>query len=193
MQMLRGQEQDLVLELREGSRSAFLSLYNLHVKKIYAYSLNIIKSPNLAQDITQDVFIKLWETAAQLKPEHSLQAYLFTITRNLSLNVLRGAANEHWITDEIAAYAIDKSEDGMAYTERRQTAALMRAAISQLPPQRRKIYEMCHQDGYSYKQAAEKLGITDGTINSQMVKALRFIKGYLIRNGALFFMFFIKF
>jgi len=193
MQMLRGQEQDLVLELREGSRSAFLSLYNLHVKKIYAYSLNIIKSPNLAQDITQDVFIKLWETAAQLKPEHSLQAYLFTITRNLSLNVLRGAANEHWITDEIAAYAIDKSEDGMAYTERRQTAALMRAAILQLPPQRRKIYEMCHQDGYSYKQAAEKLGITDGTINSQMVKALRFIKGYLIRNGALFFMFFIKF
>jgi RNA polymerase sigma-70 factor (family 1) len=193
MQMLMDHEQDLVLELKDGSRSAFLSLYNLHVKKIYAYSLNIIKSPNLAQDITQDVFIKLWETSSQLKPEHSLQAYLFTITRNLSLNVLRSAAKEHWITDEIAAYAIDKSEDGMAYTERRQTAALMRAAISELPPQRRKIYEMCHQDGYSYKQAAEKLGITDGTINSQMVKALRFIKGYLIRNGALFFMFFLKF
>ncbi|WP_142526176.1 RNA polymerase sigma factor [Pedobacter westerhofensis] len=193
MQLLRGQEQDLLLALKGGSRSAFLQLYNLHVKKIYAYSLSIIKSPNLAQDITQDVFIKLWETAAQLKPELSLQAYLFTITRNLSLNVLRSAAKEHWITDEIAAYALDSAEDGMAYTERRQTAALMNDAIAQLPPQRRKIYELCHQEGYSYKQAAEKLGITDGTINSQMVKALRFIKGYLLRNGALFFLFFIKY
>jgi len=193
MQMLRDQERDLVLELREGSRPAFLRLYHMHVKKIYAYSLSIIKSPNLAQDITQDVFIRLWESAAQLKPEHSLTAFLFTITRNLSLNVLRSAANEHWITDEIAAYAIDKSEDGMAYTERRQTVALMNAAISQLPPQRKKIYELCHQEGYSYRQAAEILGITDGTINSQMVKALRFIKGYLLRNGALFFLFLIKF
>lgn len=193
MQVLKDQERDLVLELREGSRSAFLSLYNMHVKKIYAYALNIIKSPNLAQDITQDVFVKLWETAAQLKPEHPLQAYLFTITRNLSLNLIRSAARERWITDEIAAYAIDRSENGLAYTERRQTMELMDAAIAQLPPQRKKIYELCHQEGYSYKQAAEKLGITDGTINSQMVKALKSIRSYLMRNGALFFLFYIKF
>jgi RNA polymerase sigma-70 factor (ECF subfamily) len=190
MRVVKDSEEELLLKLKDGSRSAFSLLYKMHVKRVYAFALKILKSPALAEDIVQEVFVRLWENAAHLDPELSLQAYLFTIARNLSLNVIRKAAKETIITDEIARYALDQGENGLAFTQHMQTKEFVSRAIALLPPQRRKIYELCHGKGYSYKRAAEELGLKDATINSQMVKAIRSIKKYLIRNGALLSLFF---
>lgn len=185
MHVVKDSEEELLLKLKTGSEEAFSFIYQLHVNHIYSFSLKILKSPVLAEDLTQEVFVRLWENSAHLDPKLSLQGYLFTIARNLSLNVIRKAARETIITDEIARHAFDKCEDGLAYSEHMQTKAFISRAIELLPSQRRKIYELCHGQGYSYKQAAEELGLKDATINSQMVKAIRSIRQYLIRNGAL--------
>jgi RNA polymerase sigma-70 factor (ECF subfamily) len=190
MHVVKDSEEELVLKLKNGSQTAFSSLYAMHVKRVYAFALKILKSPALAEDIVQEVFVRLWETGPQLNPKLSLQGYLFTIARNLSLNVIRKAARETIITDEIAGHAMDKSENGLAFAQHMQTKEFVSRAVQLLPPQRKKIYELCHGDGYTYKQAAEKLGIKDATVNSQMVKAIRSIKEYLIRNGALITLFF---
>ncbi|WP_442590715.1 RNA polymerase sigma factor [Pedobacter sp. AW31-3R] len=192
MHIRRDSEEQLLLKLKDGSETAFSELYEIYVKRIYAFALNILKSPVLAEDIVQEVFIRLWETSANLDPKLSLQAYLFTIARNLSLNVIRKASKETLITDEIARYAQDKNGNGLTFTEHRQTREFIAQAVSQLPPQRKLIYELCHGKGYTYKQAAEELGIKDATINSQMVKAIRAIRQYLIRNGALLFLLFFR-
>lgn len=190
MRVVKDSEKELLQKLKDGSETAFSLLYEMHVKRVYAFALKILKSPALAEDIVQEVFVKLWEVAPGLDIELSLQSYLFTIARNLSLNVIRKAARETVITDEIARYVIDKGENGLAFAQHMQTKELVSLAVQLLPPQRRKIYELCHGEGYSYKQAAEKLGLKDATINSQMVKAIRSIKNYLIRNGALLTLFF---
>ena len=164
---------------------AFSQLYNLYVKKIYAYTLGILKSPALAEDVTQDTFVKLWEHAASIQTDRSVLPFLFTIARNLSLNIIKQASRETWISDEIFTHAVYQSEDGLQYTERKQTGEFIDLAVDQLPPKRKAIYDLCRNYGYSYKQVAKKLGIKDSTVNSQMVKAIKTIKEYMIRNGAL--------
>ena len=178
-------EIELLEKLKLQDSDAFSQLYTLYVKKIYAYTLGVLKSPALAEDVTQDTFVKLWEHAATVHTDRSVQPFLFTIARNLSLNIIKQASRQTWISDEIFAHAIYSSEDGLQYTQRRQTGEIISLAVDQLPPQRRIIYDLCRNYGYSYKQAAEKLGIKDSTVNSQMVKAIKTIKDFMIRNGAL--------
>ncbi|WP_029284571.1 RNA polymerase sigma factor [Pedobacter sp. R20-19] len=190
MNVVKASEAELVLKLKNGSQTAFARLYELHARRIYTFALKILKSPALAEDIVQEVFVKLWETAPKLEPKLPLQSYLFTIARNLSLNVIRKAARETTITEEIARYVLDQGNNGLAAAQYKQTKEFVSRAVQLLPPQRRRIYELCHGAGYSYKQAAEELGLKDTTINSQMVKAIRSIKKYLIRNGALLSLFF---
>jgi RNA polymerase sigma-70 factor (ECF subfamily) len=192
MHVVKDSEEELLLKLKSGSEEAFSLIYQLHVKRIYGFSLKILKSPALAEDLAQEVFIKLWETSARLDPKLSLQGYLYTIARNLSLNVIRKASKETMITDEIARHAFDNCEDGLAYSQHMQTKEFVSRAIELLPSQRRKIYELCHGQGYSYKQAAEELGLKDATVNSQMVKAIRSIRAYLVRNGVLIALLIVK-
>jgi RNA polymerase sigma-70 factor (family 1) len=185
-------ETELLERLKLQDAEAFAQLYRLYVKKIYAYALSILKSPSLAEDVAQETFIKLWEKASSIDAERSLQAYLFAIARNQSLNILKKASRETAISDEIITHAVQLSEDGLGYTERRQTGEFINLAVNQLPPKRRVIFDLCHNHGYSYKQTAEKLGIKDTTVNSQMVKAIKNIKEYMLRNGALLLLLFFR-
>ena len=183
-------ETELIKKLTRQDATAFSALYALYIKKVYAYTLGILKSPELAEDVVQETFIKLWEHAPFLQTDRSLQPYLFTIARNQSLNIIKRASRETWISDEMLIHAMHQSENGLQYTERKQTGEFIKLAISQLPPKRRHIYELCRNYGYSYKQAAEKLGISDATVNSQMVKAIKTIKDFLARNGAMILIYF---
>lgn len=193
MQISVQKELELLERLKRQDSSAFSGLYKLHIKKVYAYVISIVKSPALAEDITHDTFVKLWENAENIHSDRSVQAYLFTLARNHSLNTIRRAARETWISEEIIANARTRMEDGLQFTQRRETGRYITEAIDLLPPQRRLIYDLCRNKGYSYKQAAEQLGIKDSTVNSQMVKALRTIKNFMIRNGALLCILFYKF
>jgi len=185
MHQVQASEEELLIRLKSGDEAAFEVLYNIHVAKMYRYALGILKSPALAQDVIQDAFVKLWERAEEIRTDLPLQPYLFRIIRNLSLNTLRKGSRESSITEEIEAFTAAVSEDGFDFTQRKQAHVQLADAIAQLPPQRRRIYELCHQFGFTYKQAANELGIEPTTVNSQMVKAIRSIKAYLVRNGAL--------
>ncbi len=178
-------ELELLKRLKEKDKAAYTEIYRLYIRRIYAYALSIVKSPVLAEDITHDTFVKLWENANDIHVERSVQAYLYTLTRNHSLNTIRRSSRETRISDEIISNAKARSEDGLQYSERMETGRFINHAVDLLPPQRRLIYELCHEQGYSYQQAAEKLGIKNSTVNSQMVKALKTIRDFMLRNGAL--------
>ncbi len=186
-------EIEILAKLKDHDEQAFSLIYKLYLKKIYSFVLSIVKSPELAEDIVQETFVRLWEVAPFIQTDSSLQPYLFTIAKNKSLNMIKRAFRESWITDEIAAYAIDRNENAHEYTQRKQTSAFIAEAVHKLPPQRKLIYDLCHNAGYSYKQTAEKLGLKNSTVNSQMVKALKFIRNYIIKNGALLVLYFLKF
>lgn len=186
MQM-QGGEKLLLERLKAQDRVAFSELYSLYIRKIYAYALGIVKSPDLAEDVSQETFVRLWEQAAIIESDRQLGPYLFTIARNKALNLIKRASRESSLSEEIFSNAVHQSENGLQYTQRKQTDQLIQMAIEQLPPKRRQIYELCRNEGYSYKKAAETLGISDNTVNSQMVKAIKTIKEFMDKHGYIFF------
>lgn len=179
------QESELLEKLVVRDEQAFSRIYALYFDKVCNYALRIVKSPHLAEDVAQETFIKLWEQCEYILTDRPLRPYLFTLTKNACLNVIRRASRETSIADEIIDHAIAQSENGLEYTSSKQAAGIFRLAVSNLPPKRLAIYDLCRNHGYSYKQTAEKLGIKGSTVNSQMVKALKFIKEFMVKNDAL--------
>jgi RNA polymerase sigma-70 factor (family 1) len=183
MQAFYQDDYELVRSLKEGEQEAFQKLYQKYHGKLYAHVIKFAKSQSLAQDVLHDVFVKIWENRASLKEELSFQSYLFTMAKNHLLNLLKRASHENSILQEILIHtekASTVTENTLCYLETRK---LLNEAVRKLPPQRKKIFQLCRQEGLSYEEVASQLGISKGTVNSQMVKSLKSIRDYLLLNG----------
>ncbi len=159
-----------------GSMSSFELLYQHFHRDLYRFARHIVKSDALAQDVVQDVFVRLWENRHKLQKELSIKSYLFTICRNLSLNLLEKAAREAHLCEEILrAYVPNAAADEAKETYEK----LAQAALEQLPPVRRRVFELAKIEGLSYDQIAQQLHISPGTVSDHIVKANRFLKQYV--------------
>ncbi|MEQ9290219.1 MAG: RNA polymerase sigma-70 factor [Cyclobacteriaceae bacterium] len=174
----------LVEQLHKGDKQAFQKLYLKYIDRIYSFTLSICKSPELSRDVCHDIFTKIWENRRELNAKLSFKSFLYTSCRNHVLNIIKRAANESTIYEEIVAnMSMDSSsklEDDLMHKEAKM---LLNEAVGQLSPQRKKIFELSREAGLSHHEIAQQLGISKGTVNVQMVKALQSIKEYLIQNG----------
>ncbi len=170
---------DTIIELIQGNEAAFLKIFEFHHHALYRHVIRFVKSPDLASDIVQEVFIKLWENRSTVNIECSLKAYLFTIAKNHLLNVLKRAAKEESIKREIVSYAMHShtsNEDSVIYSD---LAGLAEKAIENLPPQRRLIFKMHKDEGKDNHQIAEALNISKNTVRDHLAKATKAIRSYL--------------
>lgn len=173
------EEHDLLAALQQGDPSAFRVLYQRYHSRLYGYSIRVIKSPSLAEEVVHDVFIRVWERRATLRLDSSFKSYLFTINRNLLINLLQRASREKAIKAEIARHmptAHCDPEAQLTYQDYWQQAQL---AIAALPPQRRRVFEMCRLQGKSYEETARLLSISPGTVKDHIIKAKKAIGRYL--------------
>ncbi|WP_316799782.1 RNA polymerase sigma-70 factor [Pedobacter frigidisoli] len=171
--------------LQKEDRNAYRELYNRYVADLHQFILHTSKSPALAEDVVHDVFVKIWENRSSIDPERNFKPYLFAVAKNHLLNLIKRARNESYILDEIKKHRIVSShatEDQVNFNE---SSSIILEAIAKLPDQRKRIFNLCKLEGKSYKQIAKQLGITEGTVNTQMVRALKSIKRYIIIKGSL--------
>jgi RNA polymerase sigma factor (sigma-70 family) len=87
-------ERTLVINLIAGDERAFRAIFDRYRDCLYGYCLKFTKSKEAAEEIVQDVFVKVWETRSNLNPDLSFKAYLYQITKNLAFNFLKKAAGE---------------------------------------------------------------------------------------------------
>ena len=159
-------------------------LYDRYIDQLHAFVFRFTKSSSLSDDVVQDVFIKIWEKREQLDPEKSFRAYLYKIAKNQVLNLFARYATELDIQKEMrqgALHFANTTEDTLNFIE---TAKVIQEGISQLPPQQKRIFELCKNEGLTYEQAATELNLSASTINTQMVNALRFLKNYVSTKGS---------
>lgn len=178
-------DQQLIIKLRNQDREAFESVYNQHSKKLYGYALKFVKSPEIAEDIIHDVFVSLWEHAATLDAAYPIKSYLYKITRNAVLNLIKRGTVEVRVVDEIMTHAAQFSTNTAEHVQYRETLQQTKNAISELPPKRKMIFEMSRDSGMTHRQIAQQLDITDSTVNNQLVKAIKSIRNYLYLNGTI--------
>jgi len=162
----------LFKRLKEDDQAAFDQIYNLYSRKIlnFAYSFSVCMED--AEEIVHDTFIKLWTIRRDLDLSKPVDSLMFVIAKNLTLNKLKqyGAAREN-----LRKYFREK-EEGFYQLEDainfRESEALLEKIIANLPEKRRQIFMLNRYEGLTYKEIAAKLGLSLGTVEKQMKKAL---------------------
>ena len=161
---------------------AFRKLFDTYRNQLYKFCLGMVHSKEYAEEIVQEVFLKVWMKRDILNSELSFKSYLFTITRNDTIKFLRKAANDLKLREEIF-YRSQKFASPIENQIREQELdKLKREALNQLPPKRRLIFEMSRNDGKSYEDIAKELGLSPNTVRNQMSMALDTLRGFLMDN-----------
>jgi RNA polymerase sigma-70 factor (ECF subfamily) len=174
-------DDELLSLLTESNRLAFKQLYISHYRSIFAYALKFTKSADLAEDIAQDVFLKIWENRETLSEVRHFKSYLFTTCKNMTLNLLARASRETKIMDQVIYGAQKFHLDTENKLQQQEYERLLHEAIEQLPPQRKLIFRLCKIEGKSYEEVAAQMGISAGTINDHIVKGTKSVREYLRR------------
>jgi RNA polymerase sigma-70 factor (family 1) len=175
-------EQQLLVKLAEGDEYAFEQLYLIYSPKIYKKILQLVKQVAVAEEILQDVFVKIWEKRETLDNEKSFKSFLYTIAKNLVIDLFRRAALDrqmlqNFIIENTELYYPFDNTDLNA-----ESKAIIQKALDTLPPQRKKVYTLIKLEGKSYDEVAELLNISTSTINDHVVKATKAIKFYFEQN-----------
>lgn len=169
-------EIQLLIALKSGDRPAFEKIYQSYSPRIFLNILKMVKSVEDAQEILQDVFIKVWEKRDLIDPEQSFKSYLFQISRFTVYNFIRKVNLDKKLKNYLSlenSELYTHIEEGIACRENDQ---FILSAIEELPNQRRQIYKLCKIEGKSYAEVGKQLGISASTINDHIVKATKFLK-----------------
>jgi len=176
-------EQSVILQLQKGDSNAFLQLYNQYHQPLYHYVLRFVKSPAIAEDVLQDVFLKIWEIRSRIDPELSFKAYLYRICRNSVLKLLKKIAVDENLRVQVMQQFAQSIADADLKLLWQQYEELLHAAINRLPPQRQKVFKLCREEGKTYEQVAAELGISRNTVKEHMVLAMKAIREHLDQYG----------
>ena len=178
-------EQELLAKLAEGDENAFEILYLTYSPKIYSKILQLVKQVSIAEEILQDVFLKIWEKRETLDNQKSFRSFLYTIAKNLVVDLFRRAALdrqmlEQFIVENTALY--DPFDNNSSDLE---SKTIVQKALDTLSPQRKKIYTLIKLEGKSYDEVAELLNISTSTINDHVVKATKAMRSYFEQNDVI--------
>ncbi len=154
---------------------AFTQLYLRFGKKLIHFSLSLVRSKEIAEELVEDVFVKLWANRLHIKEIENLTVYLYVAVKNRSLNLLSQKARElitapfDYLDSPIDEFSADPY-DLMITSE---MMASMYLAIEDLPPRCKMIFKLIREDGLKYKEVADILNISVNTIDVQMAIAVK--------------------
>ncbi|MBO9617394.1 MAG: RNA polymerase sigma-70 factor [Niabella sp.] len=158
-----------------GDETAFTRLYELFYKRLYGFSLSLVKVSDIANEVVEDVFMKLWTNRSLLENVENLSVYLYIAVKNQSLNRLSAKAKE-WMVSGLDDLEMDValiSADPYTHTITNEMLRRVNTAIEQLPPRCKMIFKLVREDGLKYKDVAAILNISVNTIDVQMATAVK--------------------
>jgi RNA polymerase sigma-70 factor (family 1) len=166
----------LLKRLKEGDEAAFESIYWKYNSHVFNFINSLLYDRILSEDITQSVFMKIWEKHESIDLDKGFDAYLFTIARNMVYK-----ETENRLLSESAFYALSQQQTNEdVLTEEKIDADSLRLyidkLIEQLPLSRKEIFKLSRRDHLSNKEIAIRLSISEKTVETQLYRSLRFLK-----------------
>jgi RNA polymerase sigma-70 factor (ECF subfamily) len=173
-------ENELFQRIANGDEDAFAKIFFHYTSIIHPFVLNKVKSQAAAEEIVQDVFLKLWTKREMLRTLESPASYLMRIATNRTLDHLRRKAVEYRVLQK-EGWTEDKAstENEFSFKEAKR---ILDEAIAAMPAQRRTIY-LLQQEGYSYDEIAAQLNISNHTVRNHIALASKYLKDYLKSHG----------
>jgi RNA polymerase sigma-70 factor (ECF subfamily) len=165
--------QTLTDNLRKGCKKSFEEIYFQYHKRVYGFCVKYGLDCSDAEEVTQEVFVRIWEVRSKVDPTSNFQSYLLTITRNTIVDRFKEKIREQ------AARAYQMSfldagfndiEESLNYRELQST---IRGVMANIPEKRRKVFELSRLEGLSHKEISKELGISPKTVENQIALALQ--------------------
>lgn len=169
----------MVERIRSGDHSAFEKLFHLFYPQLCVFSNSYVKSLDLARDVVQDVFVKIWDNRENLYINQSLKAYLYMAVRNQSLNFIQQKKQIERLEKRLKKQ-MELSD--FIKRDEQDTAELTKRVwnlVDQLPERRRTIFILYRKHGLSYSEISEVMDIARKTVENQMGKSLQFLREQL--------------
>lgn len=172
-------EKEAVYKLKDGDKEAFEFLYRQYWAKVYNFTQLYITSAFDAEDIVHEVFVKLWETRTFIDVNKNFNGFLFIVTRNLIFNQTRDSFNETFF-QLTAVEALEESYDIEEELITSDLRAHIDSLIALLPPRRQEVFRMSREEHLSYKEIAERLNLSEKTVEHHIADAIKFLKKNLL-------------
>lgn len=171
-------DDELIRSVAKGDDEALIQLYQRHGRAVYSLAYYIIQDRALAEEITQDVFIAVWQKASQFDAARGrLESWLLQITRNLAIDNLRYQRRRHAHAvslDDVESHAA-LSDGPLAELQKRELNGL----LQKLPAEQQQVIELAYFQGFTHEEIAAKLKLPIGTIKSRILLGLRKLKTML--------------
>ncbi|ANI90539.1 hypothetical protein A9P82_01025 [Arachidicoccus ginsenosidimutans] len=188
----------LVELLNADDEAAFTALYHRYALRLFADVVKLVKNEDRAQEILQEVFIKVWLARDRIDSEKSFRSYVFKIAENQVFGFFRTAARDKKLMEELKVSASEYFMPSEPDTENAESKdAILREVIDRLPPQQKKVLTLCKLEGKSYKEVGEELGLSVSTVKNHIVKGTQTVREHIfnhpdISTGVLLFFIFLN-
>jgi RNA polymerase sigma-70 factor (ECF subfamily) len=182
-------EQHLVTQLKGGDQASFRILYSKYAPMLFAFSRRYLKSQEDAEEIVQEVFLRIWDKRENIDENLSFSAYVIQAAKHRIYNGFRKKLNEQAYLDFLIvadAPSGNFTENEVDYREIKTKAEI---AIKAMPPKRQEIFRLSREGGLKNKEIATKLDISIKTVENQMGQALKYLREELSDYQMLIFLF----
>ena len=172
-------ERELVNQFRLGNEMAFELIFHRTKGRLKGFLLKVLPVDEDIESIMQEIYLKLWDNRKSVKVERKFETYLYAITRNMVVDLMRKRFQKQKYLEELLSNLKEGDENSLdtsvvvGYSELEKR---IYEAIERLPEKRKIIFKLSKIDGLSYKEIASKLDISENTVDSQLRKALTFMR-----------------
>ncbi len=166
----------LAERLRKGELSAFGQVYELYKEKLYGFSMKMLASEDLSKDIVQETFIKLWENRHKIDEDKSLNAYLYTISKNLIIEQQRNYSKSYEMSSKILEDKQSSSLDVFDHFNYLEIKKVENKVVNELTPQQKEVYMLSRYNHLSNQEIANNLGISINSVKTHLRLALKTLK-----------------
>ncbi len=171
-------DEALVAEVARAQTEALSALYDRYSRLVYSLAFHIVSDPQAAEEITQDVFVQLWNRAATYdSAQGKLISWLASMARNRAIDELRRKSvrpeghSAAWADDTVPEFQEDgQVEQTVAWSQEKRA---IRRAIGDLPEEQRQVLALAYFEGYSHQQIATALGEPLGTVKTRLRLAIQ--------------------
>lgn len=169
--------------LKNASKESFELLYHRYSGKLYNFVMKISKGDTyLSEELVQRTFIKVWESKSSVNPEKSFISYLCTIAKNMLLNEYEHNTIKFVYEEYVKKVGTENDDSTEKEVDKSLLEEYIDALSEKLPPRRKEIFKLSRRVGLSNKQISQQLNITESTIETQLSKALSFMKEELKKH-----------
>ncbi|MEC5143869.1 RNA polymerase sigma-70 factor [Chitinophaga sp. 212800010-3] len=182
--MIHDNEQDLLLSVARGDERSFHALVKHYWPQVYGTALRLTRNPEQAKDLSQDIFLKLWNNREKLPGVDKVTTFIYVCARNLIMDHLEKKVLRTEHLDQMAETLSDEPfGDAQSGLEYKELEKMLMLAIEHLPEKVKTVFVLHRFNGLSHVQISRKLNISVVSSQTYIVRALRSIREYLNRHS----------